>query len=106
MIPLAILLVWAGYGIGSWGYELVKGHDVTLREWFSPLHPYSGPWPPKGIPATQIFPGGKPAKAAAGGASGSGSGPPGIGSRPPKGKPCPPGTTKTLDGRCVPIPHV
>ena len=43
MFPLGIAMVWAGYGLGSWGWILVKGYNITLREWFSPLHPYQ--WP-------------------------------------------------------------
>ena len=80
MIPLAIIILWAGYGIGSWGYLLVKGHDVTLREWFSPLHPYSGSWPPPPIPATQVFPGLQAAGT-------TGQSPPGGGNPPPRNPP-------------------
>lgn len=60
MLPLGMALVWAGYGVGTWGYVLVKGYNITLREWFSPLHPWQGPLSKAGmVPQGQIFPGGK-----------------------------------------------
>lgn len=46
MMALGVGVLWFGYGIASWGYLLVKGYDVTLGAWLSPLHPYSGSWPP------------------------------------------------------------
>jgi hypothetical protein len=54
-----IAYLFAGYTLTSWGYCLVKGYDITLREWVSPLHPYA--WPPPGgdvprIPASQLWP--------------------------------------------------
>ena len=58
MLPFGMLLAWAGYGIGSWGWVLVKGYNITLRAWFSPLHPYQ--WPAKGsvpmIPKGHLYP--------------------------------------------------
>lgn len=61
MLFLAIGLIYAGYGVSSYGYALVKGYDITLREWFSPLHPYQ--WPAKGgkvptVPQGQVWPSG------------------------------------------------
>jgi len=52
-------LLWAGYAVGSWGYVLVKGWNITLRAWVSPLHPYR--WPaggkaPELIPAGKVWP--------------------------------------------------
>ena len=58
VILVGMLVLWAGYGLGSWGYCLVKGWDVPLGSWFSPLSPYQ--WPKSGdppiIPSTQVFP--------------------------------------------------
>jgi hypothetical protein len=59
VILVGMIGLWAGYGLASWGYAaLLKGWDIPLREWFSPLHPYQ--WPksgdPPAIPSTQIFP--------------------------------------------------
>jgi hypothetical protein len=54
-----MILLWAGYGMLTWGYILVKGDNITLAEWFSPLHPYSGALSAAGpVPQGQVFPGG------------------------------------------------
>ena len=58
-----MIVAFAGYGVGTWGYVLVKGYNITLRQWFSPVHPYTGDLAKAGmVPAGQIFPGGKAAK--------------------------------------------
>jgi hypothetical protein len=64
MIPVAMLIVWGGYALGSWGWAMTKGYDITLRSWVSPLHPYQ--WPPGGvapatIPANRVWPAAAPA---------------------------------------------
>lgn len=60
MLPLGMILGFAGYGLGTWGYILVKGYNITLREWFSPFHPYTGDLPEAGmVPQGSIFPTGK-----------------------------------------------
>ena len=46
MLPVAILVLWGAYSVGSWGYVLVKGYNITYKEWVNPLNPYSGGWPP------------------------------------------------------------
>lgn len=57
MLPIGMLLAWAGYGFGTWGYILVKGHNISLREWFSPLHPYTGTlWANDPIPKGRLWP--------------------------------------------------
>jgi hypothetical protein len=57
MVGLGMVLVMAGYSVGSWGYCLVKGYNITLREWVSPLHPFTGPLDSKGcVPKGHIFP--------------------------------------------------
>ena len=60
MLFLGIGIIFAGYAVGSWGYVLVKGWNITLREWVSPLHPYQ--WPASGspppVPPNRVFPGG------------------------------------------------
>lgn len=43
MLPLGMVITWAAYTVGSWGYVLVRGWNITLREWASPLHPYQFP---------------------------------------------------------------
>lgn len=59
MIGPGVLLLLAGYGVGSYGYVLIKGYNITAREWFSPLNPFT--WPPVGadiprVPKGFIFP--------------------------------------------------
>ena len=57
MLPLGIILGFTGYGLGSWGWVLVKGYNITLREWFSPLHPFTGALDSNGcVPQGSIFP--------------------------------------------------
>lgn len=57
MLPLGIGLAFAGYGLATWGYILIKGENVTLREWFSPLHPYTGALDANGkVPPGSVFP--------------------------------------------------
>jgi len=89
MLVLALGLIWAGYGISSYGYVLVKGWDISLREWFSPLNPYQ--WPgggaaPPTVPLGQVWPSGQQAAGGGGHDLGRGhktSGPPtGGGGRP------------------------
>jgi hypothetical protein len=59
MLPLGMGLAFAGYGVGTWGYVLVKGYNITLRQWFSPIHPYQGPLSKAGtIARGRLFPGG------------------------------------------------
>jgi hypothetical protein len=53
----AILVLFAGYTIASYGVVLLKGYDVPWRQWVNPLNPYT--WPKGAIPQaspTQVFP--------------------------------------------------
>jgi hypothetical protein len=63
-------LAFVAYTIGTWGFILVKGYNITLRQWVTPLHPFTGPLASAGtVPQGNLFPG-KPSTAAAkGGAS-------------------------------------
>jgi hypothetical protein len=56
MPALGFLLAWGGYALGSWGYCLVRGYDVSLTEWVNPVHWYAGGWPPPTAPADQLIP--------------------------------------------------
>lgn len=74
MIGPGILLLLGGYAVGSYGYVLIKGYNITAREWFSPLNPFT--WPPVGsdiprVPKGSIFPASSatPASSAASGAT-------------------------------------
>jgi hypothetical protein len=72
-----MLLTWAGYSVGLWGWCLLRGYDVTLGQLMSPTHPYgSGKgqgWPPQAMPDTQVFPGGPAAASSSSPASSSSS---------------------------------
>jgi hypothetical protein len=66
MVAIAMLLLWGGYSTGLWGWCLIRDYNITFGQLTDPLHPYTGPWPPAKIPATQVWPG-KSATATAGG---------------------------------------
>jgi hypothetical protein len=85
MMTLGMVVTFAAYTITSWGYILVKGWDIPLRSWVSPLHPYT--WPAGGAAPTllldsELFPTGASAPSGEGSAgplapaagTGSGSG--------------------------------
>jgi hypothetical protein len=59
VIVVGMAVLWGGYALASWGYVLVKGWNIPLREWVSPLHPYQWPGgggePPK-IPQGKVWP--------------------------------------------------
>lgn len=49
--------IFAGYSVAGYGWILLRGYDIPLRSWMSPLRPYT--WPsgtPPTIPDTQLFP--------------------------------------------------
>lgn len=83
MLTFGMLITWAGYAVGSWGYCLIKGYDITFREWVSPLNSYSYPsGGPKPIPKGQLLPGGSASATAAqsgGPVGGPSTGTPGAG---------------------------
>ena len=57
MLAAGIVVTWFGYAVTSWGYCLIRGYNVTFRQWVSPLNPYQ--WPqggPEKIPDTQLLP--------------------------------------------------
>lgn len=59
MIAVGVLLGWAGYAIGTYGYILVKGWDIPWSAWVTPVSPYTWPKPPATpplIPDGQLFP--------------------------------------------------
>ncbi len=58
MVAVGMLLIWGGYSVGLWGWCLLRDYDLTFGQLTSPVHPYSGAWPPAKIPGTQIWPGG------------------------------------------------
>lgn len=59
MVALAVGFAWLGYTYGLYGWCLIKGYDVTLRELMNPATVYQ--WPQGGppiMPPDTIFPGG------------------------------------------------
>lgn len=36
MLVIGFAVIWAGYGLGSWGWCLIKGYDVPFSAWFTP----------------------------------------------------------------------
>ena len=75
VLPIGMLLTWAGYSVSLWGWCLLRGYNVTLGQLMSPVHPYGSakgqPWPPPLMGSDQIFPGKGQASA-----TGTGTAPP------------------------------
>jgi hypothetical protein len=65
-MTFAILAIFGGYAIGSYGWILLKGYDITFKQWVNPLNPYT--WPASGTPgkvaAGSVFPTGAAGTAA------------------------------------------
>lgn len=101
MLAVGMLLTWAGYSAGLWGWCLLRGYDVTMGQLMSPAHPYlSGKgqrWPPPMIADDVIFPGGRSqAAASGGGAVAPGNKPVNV-----SGGKCPQGWIR-IGGKCFP----
>ena len=65
MKAVGIVLAFTAYMVGTWGFILVKGYNITLREWVSPLHPYTGTLASAGtVPQGSILPTSKGSSAA------------------------------------------
>lgn len=65
-MTIAIIGIFAGYTVMSYGWILLKGYDITFRQWINPLNPYT--WPASGTPGMvgkgSIFPTGAAGTAA------------------------------------------
>lgn len=48
MTQAALIILFAGYAVVSYGFVLIKGWDISFRQWVSPLNPYI--WPGGGTP--------------------------------------------------------
>jgi hypothetical protein len=62
VLTFGMVVTFGAYTVGSYGWVLLKGWDIPLRAWVSPLNPYQ--WPKDGtepdtIPPAQLFPTGK-----------------------------------------------
>jgi hypothetical protein len=56
-VTAAIIILFAGYTVASYGYVLVRGWNVPWRGWVDPLHAYQFPAAgPGAIPPGQVFP--------------------------------------------------
>ena len=96
----------------SWGVILVRGYNITLGEWVSPLHPFQWSAGYQCVPPTSVFPvkgQGVPCPSSSSGGSGAGGGSspqyhpsPGAG-QGHTGFPCPPGFYYAGAGKCVPV---
>lgn len=68
MLTVGMAGLFVAYGVGMYGYVLLKGWDIPVSQWWSPLNPYTWPKypdePPK-IPSTQLWPSGKSASQSA-----------------------------------------
>lgn len=56
MVAVAVLAVWAAYGVGTWGWCLVKGYNITFLEWFNPADPYEWDGTPPMVPTGSVLP--------------------------------------------------
>jgi O-antigen ligase len=65
VIAVGMLVTWAGYGLASYGWNLLKGYDITFVEWFNPVKIYQWNGKPGTVPVGQVFPGGTAVAAAA-----------------------------------------
>ena len=78
MLPVGIILGFLGYDLGTWGYILVKGYNITLRQWSSPFSPFTGSLDANGlVPKGHIFPTGARGSSG-GGDTGTGSSDPAV----------------------------
>lgn len=50
MTAVAVLVIFAGYAVLSYGFILLKGYDISWKQWIDPLAPYA--WPSSGSPGT------------------------------------------------------
>lgn len=60
MLLAGFAVVWLAYGVGLPGWGLLRGWDITLRQYWSPFHSYGADgqkWPPPKIPPDRVFPG-------------------------------------------------
>ena len=60
MLLIGFAVVWAGYGLASWGYEVLKGNNIPFTEWMTPtskVWDWANGDAPK-LPDTQVWPSG------------------------------------------------
>lgn len=54
----ALAGIFIGYAIGSYGWVLLQGYDITFRQWITPLHAWDWSSNPgkNSIPADSFLP--------------------------------------------------
>ena len=74
-MTVGIVVIYLGYTFASYGVVLLRGYDITLKQWIDPVHPLTT-WPaPNSVPPGQVFPGAESAS------QGTGTESPGIAQR-------------------------
>lgn len=63
MTALFFAMAWSFYGVGTWGWILLKGYDITFTQWFNPMKPYIWQGAPPMVPAGVVLPNGQGAAA-------------------------------------------
>ena len=79
MTTIALLAMFAGYSVGSYGYVLVRGFNITPRQWFDPLNTVPPDWTPNNVPAGRVYPGSASTASAPSAPATSGAGSSGVG---------------------------
>jgi len=59
MVVIGFGLAFVSYTFGLYGWSLVRGYNLTLKQLISPTAFYTGTWPPPKAGNTDIFPTGK-----------------------------------------------
>jgi hypothetical protein len=63
MVALGFGLFWLSYAMGTWGYSLVRGYNLSGKQIMSPVGFYTGKWPPQLAGNTTIIPNGQASSA-------------------------------------------
>ena len=63
MVVIGFGLAFVSYTFGLYGWSLVRGYNLTLKQLISPTSFYTGKWPPEKAGNTEIFPTGNAAGA-------------------------------------------
>src|SRR5215472_5131127 len=63
MVVIGFGLAFVSYTFGLYGWTLVRGYNITLKQLVSPTQFYTGKWPPGPAGNTEIFPTGDKAGA-------------------------------------------
>jgi len=64
-VTVAIVVTFAGYTVASYGWVLLKGWNITFKDWVNPLNPYRWGGAPGTVPAGSVFPTGRSSSSAA-----------------------------------------